>query len=286
MAKLTSSIGTAGMNAGAKVIARMMRISDIKTDAQLAGLFQIKNETLEAITFSMKTIGYDKAEPIVIWKGKNLVVDGYTRLKAAIEAGFTEIPVEEKEFSSLEDAAEYSKKRQRDRRNLSQAEIMAAASKLENKAVYDGNGRGSEILAKELGISPSTIQHARTVLTSASPEVVEQVKQNKLSINKAYKATREINSPMKTMPKEKMFIKFSINLKNNFIVDSNLAVRQFFTELFTLLSLKHKEESIPQILVEDITEALKPFTGENFYHEINANNSNTLAISDRGENNL
>jgi hypothetical protein len=36
MGRLSDSIGNAGMNAGASVVARMKRVSEIKTDPQLA----------------------------------------------------------------------------------------------------------------------------------------------------------------------------------------------------------------------------------------------------------
>ena len=272
MAKLSSSIKNAGMNSGAKVIARMRKVSELKCDPAFSGIFQIKDEILTAIIRSMKESGYDKAEPIVIWKGKDIVVDGYTRLKAAIEAGIPEIPVEEKEFSSLEEAVRYAKKRQLERRNLSQGEILAAASKLENKSDHDGSGRSSELLAKELGVSPSTIQHARTVLTQAPPDVVEQVKQNKLTINKAYKATKEAKQPQKPVPDGTQSTKYTFHTENYAIADINQEVQQAFFTLSNLLAVSRQQEKIPHTFVIDIAEALKPFLGKLY-------NSETIVIS-------
>ncbi|MDR2053180.1 MAG: hypothetical protein LBP80_07185, partial [Treponema sp.] len=116
--------------------------------------------------------------------------DGHTRLQAALEAGISEIPVEEKEFAALEDAKLYAYRRQAERRNLTPAEILAAATTLQNKDSRDGTGRASEILAKTLGVSPSTVKHAQAVAHEASPEIIDEVKKNNMTIDKAYRLTK------------------------------------------------------------------------------------------------
>jgi ParB family chromosome partitioning protein len=190
MGRLTDSIGNAGMNAGASVVARMKRVSEIKTDPRLAGMFVIRAETLASIITSMRESGYDKSQPIVLWKGEGVVVDGHTRLQAAQESGIPEIPVEEKEFTALEEAKLYAYKRQAERRNLSPAEILAAAATLRQKDSKDGGGRATEILAKNLGVSPSTVKHARAVAREAPREIIDEVKKNRMTINKAYHLTK------------------------------------------------------------------------------------------------
>jgi ParB family chromosome partitioning protein len=190
MGRLADSVGNAGMNAGASVVARMKRVSEIKTDPRLGGMFAIKAEILAAIVKSMRESGYDKSQPIVLWKGKDLVVDGHTRLLAAREAGLGEIPVEEKDFDRIDDAKLYAYKRQAERRNLTASEILAAATELRNKDTRDGSGRSSEILARELGLSPSTVKHAKAVAGEAPPEIIEEVKKNRMSINRAYLLTK------------------------------------------------------------------------------------------------
>jgi ParB/RepB/Spo0J family partition protein len=190
MGRLADSIGNAGMNAGASVVARMKRVSEITTDPRLAGMFAIKAEILASIVTSMREAGYDKSQPLVVWKEQGAVVDGHTRLQAASEAGITEIPVVEKEFASLEDAKLYAWRRQAERRNLTPAEILAAATELQHKDSRDGTGRASEILAKNLGVSPSTVKHAQAVAQEAPPEIIDEVKKNQMTINKAYRLTK------------------------------------------------------------------------------------------------
>ena len=191
MAKLEDFTKTAGMNGGTVVYAKMMRVSDILTDPELAGLFPVQEGTLAAVIQSMKETGYDRAEPLVLWKGKNIVIDGHTRFAAAREAEIQEVPVEEKEFESLEDAMLYAYGRQANRRNLTQAEIFKAATTLETKVSRDGSGRSAELLAKKLGISKTTVYNARAVGESGNEEVIESVKKGDISIKKAYQQVKD-----------------------------------------------------------------------------------------------
>ncbi|MDR3123294.1 MAG: hypothetical protein LBU16_05900 [Treponema sp.] len=190
MGRLADSIGNAGMNAGAAVVARMKRTAELKTDPRLAGMFVIRAETLASIVKSMRESGYDKSQPLVLWKGEGVVVDGHTRLQAALEAGIPEIPVEEKEFASLEDAKLYAYRRQAERRNLNPSEILAAAAALRHKDSRDGAGRAAEILSQNLGVSPSTVKHAQTVAREAPPEILDEVQKNQMTIDKAYRLTK------------------------------------------------------------------------------------------------
>jgi ParB family chromosome partitioning protein len=263
MAKLTQSITHAGMNSGATVLARMIRTSEIRTDPVLERIFAIKEETLEAVIQSMKESGYDKAEPVVIWKGKNIVVDGHTRLKAAITAGVIEIPVEEKEFASLDEAKEYTKKRQINRRNLNQSEIYEAATRLQNKEERDGSGRAAEILAKELGISATTVNHARAVAASAPSEVIDRIKQNQMSINQAYNLTRKKKPEMDFEKVQVRIHKSSIE----FIHNSPFA-KEAFTELLARLRNLEVTGEIAVLMYQDMAALLKPVLGDDFLNNI------------------
>jgi ParB family chromosome partitioning protein len=270
MAKLTQSIAHAGMNSGAAVLARMMRTGDIKTDPVLERIFTVKEETLEAITNSMKESGYDKAEPVVIWKGQNVVVDGHTRLKAARAAGIMEIPVEEKEFASLAEAKKYTKKRQISRRNLSPSEIYEAASELQNKRGRDGSGRAAEILAKDLGISAATVHHARAVAASAPPEVIDQIKENKMSINQAYTLTRK--KPMNPETTEYENIKLRIHKSSiQYIRNSHLA-KEAVTQLVIRLHALETTGEIATTAYQDTAVLLKPFLDDDIFDNLHAGN--------------
>jgi ParB family chromosome partitioning protein len=201
MAKLSDNIKNSGMNSGAQVLGKMMRVSEIEEDPEISNIFQVHKDVFQAILQDIQKNGFDIAEPPVLWKGKKIVVDGRTRVRAAKAAGVLEIPVVEREFESLDDAKLYCYKRQAERRNLTQSEIFTVAVELGIKINRDGNGRGSEMLAKEMGLSPAVIQKARIVAKHGSEEDIEAVKNNELTINSAYEKLRKKKNE-KTEPEE------------------------------------------------------------------------------------
>lgn len=194
MAKLNRSINNALLNTGMNVLAKLKAIDEINVHPELESIFSKSEKVIEDIKVSMLKDGFYKEEPIVIGKledGEVLgVVDGHTRLQVAIEIGLDEVPVVEKVFESLEEAKKYTRERQLHRRNLSQAEIFAFANELET-AERTGEGRATERLAKELGVSASVLQKARTVEKRAPEEIKEQIKSGEKSINQAYQEVRK-----------------------------------------------------------------------------------------------
>ena len=197
MAKLVTNTNTALMGTGMNVLAKLVPVSEIKTIPELSEIFTKQDKVVEDITKSMNESGFHNEEPIVIAKlpdGTILgVADGNTRLMVAKEIGLDEVPVVYKTFDSLEDAIQYAKDRQFHRRNLSQAEIYNYANNLASIDMEDrnGEGRATERLAEELGVSASTIEHARTVENRADEETKEKIKNNELSINQAYQKVRK-----------------------------------------------------------------------------------------------
>jgi ParB family chromosome partitioning protein len=188
---LSGFAGGMGATAGGSVMARMMRVEEIGVDPALSGVFKINEAVLEEVLRSMEENGFDRAEPLVLWKGKGVVVDGHTRLAAAKAAGGVDAPVVEKEFEDLNEAVLYAVRRQTDRSNLTQAEIYAMATELRPKLVKDGSGRAAEKLAKLLRVSASTVERAWIVDARAGEEVKEAVKSGGMSINQAYETVRE-----------------------------------------------------------------------------------------------
>ena len=53
----------------------------------------MSDATREEIRESIARAGFDKGQPLSLWKDKNLLLDGHTRLAAAKEAGLIEVPV-------------------------------------------------------------------------------------------------------------------------------------------------------------------------------------------------
>ncbi|MCL2382430.1 MAG: ParB/RepB/Spo0J family partition protein [Treponema sp.] len=184
---------TAGFNAGKTFYAKPMRIAQIVIDPEIANIFSISDKILENIKRSMQKNGFYKEEPVVLWKGTNILVDGRTKYTAAKALGFEEIPVVEREFKSREDAILYTFERQVLRRNLTGAEILQAS-----RVILDKHGgaknEGAREIAGRLGVSKATAYQAIKVLEEGTEEDVKAVESGAISIKKAYTPIAENSS--------------------------------------------------------------------------------------------
>lgn len=179
-----------------------MKTKDIKTRKPFNDLFAINELTFQAILKDMKENGFDMAFPIIVWG--DIVIDGHTRLEAAEEAGIEEIPVVRNEFKDEREALEYAIHNQRDRRNISDAELLkcieaidapmtkkeagkkGGESKTESKTA---SVKSHKETAKKLGVGETKVTDARIVLKDE--KATEEVKSGKKTISKAAKEIRE-----------------------------------------------------------------------------------------------
>ena len=176
---------------------------DIKTAEPFKGLFPIDATTLNAVAEHMRKHGYDPAQPLVIWHERDVLLDGHTRLAAAQKLKFTRIPVVKKEFRTENQAVEYAIHCQRDRRNLSDADLLrwieevdkrkSAGRPAKDKFAPPGANfkRSSDDTAAVVGTSARKVERARTVLDKADEETKAKVASGEMSINKAYNETRK-----------------------------------------------------------------------------------------------
>ena len=155
-------------------------------------LFPIQEETLAAICQNMEVNGFDPVFPLVVWKEENVLVDGHTRFTAARTMNLEQVPVVYKSFEDEDDALLYSFHAQRNRRNMSDDDIVKCLAILDNVHKKDETGEKTtrkaenEIRAKELGISPQKVDKARKVMEYGSPDIQEQIESGEKSINKAF----------------------------------------------------------------------------------------------------
>ena len=159
--------------------------------------------------------GKAKQEPVCI--------DGHTRLNAATNVGIQEVPVWFHEFATEEEAIEKVIKLQSNRRNMTDAEILACVRVLDqrrragrpkkelaqgcanfsdNEAGQDeqenqdscavpSTGKSAQAIGEMLGISTRKVEQARTVIDHADPETLEAVNNLETSINKASQETQK-----------------------------------------------------------------------------------------------
>lgn len=181
----------------------MMNVSDLTVRDPFASIFPIGADTLDAIRQSMEAGGYDPVFPIIVWQGENAVVDGHTRFAAAKAAGLEQVPVMVKAFDSEEDAVLYAFHIQRNRRNMSDDDILRCLELLDRVHRADETAENeeapkltrketNEMRAKELGISSDKVNKARKVLEHGSEEIRESVNSGEKSINKAFKEVQEM----------------------------------------------------------------------------------------------
>ncbi len=177
-----------------------INISELSVQEPFSSIFPIGNETLESISQDMGTNGFDEIFPIIAWEGKNIVVDGHTRFAAAKAIGLEQVPVQFKPFENEDDAVLYSFHIQRNRRNISDEDILNCLALLDNIHGTDtkegepthSRKETNQMRAKELGISPHKVDKARKVMEHGDEQIRESISSGEKSINKAFQEVQEI----------------------------------------------------------------------------------------------
>jgi ParB family chromosome partitioning protein len=212
------------------------------------GLFPIDPKLLETITASMMKRGYDESEPIITWNC--IVVDGHTRLEAAKKANLPTVFVAEKDFDSEDAALAYAISRQRDRRNLTDADILRLVAELDKRKKSGERtdlapsearltpGKSAVQTAEMIGTSKTKVEKARTVMDKATDEVKEAIKKGEKSIHKAYQETVKEPEPV-TLDAGSIFI---VSISKEILADNKEdAIEQFLLLLNNLSDIQlHK----------------------------------------------
>ena len=177
----------------------LMAISELKVEPPFSSLFPIGSDTLTSIRTDMEARGFDETFPVIVWEGKNIVVDGHTRFAAAGELKLDKIPVIFKAFENEDDAILYCFHIQRNRRNLADEDILRCLEVLDNIAPPAGKKNEEEnpsaapgkkqmdiLRAKELGTSVAKAEKARKLLEHGTEDIKQSVTSGEKSINQAY----------------------------------------------------------------------------------------------------
>jgi ParB family chromosome partitioning protein len=197
-------------NSGDKAIGVELFLDQIIKAEPFASLFTIKPEVLEAIKADMQANGFDPSKPVNVWKkpdGTRVLIDGYTRFKAAETLGLLHVTVYEKTFASEAAALAYAIHTQKDRRNLSDAELLRLIELVDRPqtgfntpvaAIEATDGKPhktADITADAIGTSRAKVERARAVL--ADPDEAAAVLSGTKTIHQAArdaKARREAKS--------------------------------------------------------------------------------------------
>jgi len=220
MAKLPTP-SKPGFNAGDSYNVKYIRIDKIVIDPEISKIFKPSEKIIDEICESIKKDGFHKEEPVTLWAGQNILVDGHQRYGGAKKAGEAEIPYIEKNFESREEAILYTFERQAIRRNLTGADILHAAKMLPEKKKKNGEGRAAKSWAERLGISEDMVYKAKSVLKKASKEDIQAIEDGKATVteihkkNKQPKESKEVGFPLsdaQSLPGNVDFLKGAVIL--------------------------------------------------------------------------
>nr|WP_180485626.1 ParB/Srx family N-terminal domain-containing protein [Treponema socranskii] len=169
-------------------------IEKIEEDKRFKSLFTIDENLLQRIADSMKVDNYDDSQPLHIWYMKDaednthyILIDGYTRMRAAIIAGLKSVPYFKHQFNNFEDAYRYVLKLQVNRRNLEGIDLLKNIGELMGSDYIQSiKGNKNEAIGKELGVSGKTIERAQKVNSKANKEQLRRIESGESSVNQVY----------------------------------------------------------------------------------------------------
>ena len=180
---------------------KTLKIKDIVLIPEFQKLLVMEADVLEKMRESMREEGFKPGHEIHIWKrGKEyILIDGHTRKCAWESLGNKTIPCIIHNFADIEEAKTFAIKEQINRRNLSGQALLDAVANFNFEKgkgnVVGEKGKASEIIAKKIGVSPKTVEKTRCVLKEATPEQLEAIKKDEISMNQVYKQIQDKKRP-------------------------------------------------------------------------------------------
>ncbi len=176
---------------------KTVELSDIKKGEPFISLFPIKPEVLKAISTDMETRGFDSSQPIIIWKERNILIDGHTRCAAAEKIGLALVSAVYESFPDVDSALRYAYGLQFKRRNLSDADRFHFSETYLNNVGQGAKKSGwkKKELAEILSVSVGTAQKYISVLSRGTAKDKRDVKNGDKTINNVYKSLLSREKP-------------------------------------------------------------------------------------------
>jgi ParB-like chromosome segregation protein Spo0J len=182
----------------------MLSLSDITIDAELESLLPpLSPEENAELIMSIGKDGF--TDPVIVWLGHNILVDGHNRLRIWKEQSESLAPprIIEMEFQHRGEVKEFALRRQMARRNLTDAARVQLALRLKDlfaaKAKANQSlGRGAkaeaartdESIGKAAGVSRDTVRKVADVLDRGSEFVKKEMLNGGISIHRAFSTIR------------------------------------------------------------------------------------------------
>lgn len=155
-------------------------------------------------------------DPLAVWKGRNIILDGHHRYEICQKHGIP-FKIVELEFPNDTEAKIWMLKNQRGRRNMNESQRAMAAVTLESLYSEQAKermgartdlgqdldpseaGRSAEKAAKDMGVSHQTVSFAKKVTTSGIAELKQMVEANKIAVSTASKVAELTEEQQKTV---------------------------------------------------------------------------------------
>ncbi|MBR4598745.1 MAG: hypothetical protein IKO39_01680 [Treponema sp.] len=163
-------------------------------DDEFVALFSHTDEMARHLADSFLENGFDESQPVHLAyledEDKEVVIDGMTRLHALELAKFFDVPVYRHTFKTRLEALMHAYRLQLDRRNLNDAQKIAAVEKmllLKNPA---HEGKTATAIAEQLGMSTRNVEKAINIIKNGDENTKQAVLNAQMSINAGDKATQ------------------------------------------------------------------------------------------------
>lgn len=164
-------------------------------DDEFVNLFSHTEETANHLAQSFLENGYDESQPVhyayIEDEDKSIVIDGMTRLHALQIADFFDVPVYKHTFKNRMDALMYAYRLQLDRRNLDDAQKLAAIEKMIQINPRSKEGSLAKYISSTLNMGERNVKKAINILKNADEETKQAVFRHEKTINQADKETQQ-----------------------------------------------------------------------------------------------
>lgn len=164
-------------------------------DNEFVNLFSHTEETANHLAQSFIENGYDESQPVhyayIEDEDKSIVIDGMTRLHALQIADFFDVPVYKHTFKNRMEAIMYAYRLQLDRRNLDDAQKLAAIEKMIQINPRSKEGSLAKYISSTLNMGERNVKKAINILKNADEETKQAVFNHKKTINQADKETQQ-----------------------------------------------------------------------------------------------
>jgi ParB-like chromosome segregation protein Spo0J len=223
---------------------KTMVISQIKTHPTFVHLLPVDEDLLEKMIQDMRANGYYESEPIVlgVWPGQEepVLIDGHMRIRAASEVGIGQVPSVTVEFAYELDALQHAINLQTVRRISTDAafyrlceqydRLMEPGRKgketkelLTRVSNFVGRSASARRTAALIGCHYRKVDKIRKIRRDGTSEIQDAVRNDQLTINKAYKLIRDMELGEDQEKSRRKLSKAQVNVVKSVLSEENFA---------------------------------------------------------------